>query len=1054
MFRIKKRYTRCLSLSLVLSMLLAACQQPTPTAEPTTAPEATPTSVAIEASPTPELAEDVLYLNLVWHQHQPVYYKDDGGVYTRPWVRVHATKDYYDMASILKDYPNVHVTFNLTPVLIRQLQDFANNGAKDKYWVIAEKPASGLSDEDKHFILERFFDVNAKIVARFPRYQELAGQRKGGDPASIDAAMQSFTEQDMRDLQVLFNLAWFDPEFLAEEPLKSVVEKGHDFEESDKTVLFTKAVEVIQNVIPIHRELQDAGQIEVITTPYAHPILPLIYDTNLATIGNPQAELPERFSTIQDVVAHLERSVEVYAEVFGQVPRGLWPGEGAVAQEIVPFVSRAGYQWMASGEQVLANSLGIGAFTRDADDTVQQADMLYRPYFVEGPADSPVKGEPVLIVFRDLLISDKLGFTYSGVSGEAAAADLMNRLENIRARLKEEGAEGPHLVSIILDGENAWEHYDNDGKEFLNALYQNLAESATIKTVTPSEYLAMFPEQKTLDTLFPGAWFSPNYDTWIGEPEETTAWNYLGEVRQDLSRYDIAKIKTAPSPEALKQALDFMYLAEGSDWFWWYGSDQDSGNDAYFDEGFRALLANVYTSLGEPAPAFVKVPIIPERVVVSETPFRGVFTPQIDGRAGVDEWATAAYYPFVGGAQARSEDVAAGFYYGLDTQNLYLRVDAKSDWASIPGAAVGVYIASPRLQEMSAVSRRSQDAEAPYLLGFGATTLAEVDVGGASGTAYSVDFAGWEVAAALPQAAVSESVLELALPLSALGEVESGDDLRLVTVVSSGERDLQSLPAGGPGQLVLPDISNITYILDVSDPAGDDNGPGTYTYPTDSVFAPGVFDLRTFRVGYDDDDLVFKFTFHGAIPNPWNSPNNLALQTLDVYVDKDPGAGSGARLLLPGRNAALAAGHGWEYAVWAEGWTPQFIAPDPATLEPKQVTGVSFKIIVDPGSSTVTLRVPRSAFGEGDPATWSYAAMVMSQEGFPAAGVWRVRDGQETAAQWKFGGVPAGATNYPRIFDLVDTGDQAAQLGFTPSPADVDSLTADDFAQIALLQAR
>ncbi len=149
----------------------------------------------------------------------------------------------------------------------------------------------------------------------------------------------------------------------------------------------------------------------------------------------------------------------------------------------------------------------------------------------------------------------------------------MQRLENIRNELKEEGASGPHIVSIILDGENAWEYYPNDGKAFLNAMYRMLNESTTIKMVTPSEYLALYPEQQELDYLFPGAWFSANYDTWIGEPEETEAWNYLGRVRDFLAKYNLQHVRQAPSAEALAQAEDYMYLAEGSDWFWWYGAD-------------------------------------------------------------------------------------------------------------------------------------------------------------------------------------------------------------------------------------------------------------------------------------------------------------------------------------------------------------------------------------------------------------------------------------------------------------------------------------------------
>ena len=359
-----KRLNFLLSVLVLLSMLLSACGTKAPT--------------------KPANADDVLFVNIVWHQHQPLYYKDENGVYTRPWVRVHATKDYYDMASMVAKYPNVHVTFNITPVLIRQLEDYAKNGAKDLYWVMAEKPANQLTTEEKRFILQRFYDVNwGKIIARYPRYQELLDLRGGTDAKAIDAALEKFTEQDYRDLQVWFNLAWFDPDFLAEKPLNALVEKGRNFSEEDKKIVFDKARQVIQEVLPLHKKLQDAGQIEVITTPYAHPILPLVIDTNLAKIGNPGAETPQRFSYPQDANAHLERSVQLYEENFGQKPRGLWPGEGSVAQVMVPFVIKSGYQWMATGEPVLAKSLGIDSFLRDPKDTVRQADDLYRPYYVK-----------------------------------------------------------------------------------------------------------------------------------------------------------------------------------------------------------------------------------------------------------------------------------------------------------------------------------------------------------------------------------------------------------------------------------------------------------------------------------------------------------------------------------------------------------------------------------------------------------------------------------------------------------------------------------------------
>jgi len=274
-------------------------------------------------------------------------------------------------------------------------------------------------------------------------------------------------------------------------------------------------------------------------------------------------------------------------------------------------------------------------------------------------------------------------------------------------------------------------------------------------------------------------------------------------------------------------------------------------------------------------------------------------------------------------------------------------------------------------------------------------------------------------------------------------------------VVSEGARDLQILPASGPAQLILPDIGNVETILEVVDPTGDDHGLGSYTYPTDAVFEKGVFDITSFKVGMSDTDMVFTYTLAGEIKNPWNSGNNFSVQTLDVYVDKDPGAGTGARELLPGRNASLAKEDGWDFAVWAEGWTPGVFAPDSSTLEAKAVNGATFKIIVDTATSTITLRVPKSVFGDGDPKTWGYAAIVMSQDGYPSPGVWRVRDLKATAEQWRIGGGSDTATNQTRILDMAWAEASPTQeemlSGFTPSTLDVDTLTADDFALIQLL---
>ena len=1081
-----RNVTRLILLVALLSLIVACREEPpatptpapeavateavTPTEAPTVAPTATtpprPTAEPT-AVPLTEQCVEPIYLALIWHQHQPVYYQDpETGVFAKPWVRLHAAKDYVDMAAILREYPDVRATFNLTPSLIRQL-DALSAGATDLYWQHTIIPAGELTDEQKQFILDRFFDSNRRVISRFPRYQELLELRDG----SVDP-LGDFTTDDFRDLQVLFNLAWTDPAWLAEAPLAALAEQGEGFAEEDKQIVLDEHLRLVNEVIPIHRELQDSGQIEITMTPFAHPILPLLVDNELALRATPDLTLPGvPFRWGQDAVAQVERGVALYTELFGQPPRGMWPSEGSVAQEMISMVSASGLQWMASSEGVLAHTLGMDSFTRDGNEIVVEAEALYSPYLVQGRNSGPVA-----MIFRDNIISDKIAFAYSGLTGTAAADDFIERIYNVCGRLQGqdtaegEQATGPHLVTIIVDGENPWENYDNDGLDFLHALYQRLSDDPHIVTVTPSEFLELTPEPARLRNLWAGSWHNSDFATWIGEEEENRAWELLAETRTYLQTYVTGRNRETVTPEELEAAFVQMYIAEGSDWFWWYGSDRESGDDGAFDQQFRNTLQSVYTALGAEPPLALDIPIIPEAIVAADRAATGLISPIIDGVVTTGEWDAAGQYTAAGGVLTAATPSFNHMAYGFDARNLYLQIGLNPDFTLPAGQSrIELYLGAPAGGAANAFTQTGE------LLGFAGNRLLELKFSGGilgGATAYQATADGWgsvatgtatdgraaldfpeEVSAGV---AVGEGgIIEVAIPLAVLGNADVGASLIMRALfVDNVEGDwtiMERLPAAGPAQVAVPDLGTTIAFLDVTDPSGDDTGPGTYTYPTDAVFQPGNFDIVNFQVGEDDSNVVFRFTMLGPVDNPWEGTNGLSLQTIDIYIDADGGEAGGAAF-LPGRTLAAAEGFAWDFAITVEGWESKVFTP--GNEGPVEIAGpADFQVVTDPGQQKVTIRVPKSILGES-PAEWRYAAMVMSQEGFPSAGVLRVRDVAPSAEQWRIGGAPAGATNATRVLDLVwaEAGQQEAWLSdFTPATAAQGDLGPDDFATVEFM---
>lgn len=565
-----------------------------------------------------------LYLALLWHQHQPIYkdtaHPTPAGSYIQPWVRLHAIRDYYSMAALVAEHPGLHLTINLTPALLWQLEDYLERKATDHSLELTLKPAESLTTGEREQVLSTFFDANwHNQIFPHPRYKELFNQRRQERP---------FTGQDLRDLQMWFNLAWFGQEFrqgavnLVTDEVASVhrfVEQGRDFSQADLEAMVAEQYKIMRAVIPIHRKLQEQGQIEVSATPFYHPILPLLVDTDRATIDRPGSAHPRRFAHPEDAGAQVRLAVESYRRWFGRPPAGMWPAEGSVSQFVVPLFARHGMRWLATDRGVLARSGRWGY-------RAEEPDVLCQPYRAEEDDHA------VSIFFRDTQLSDAIGFHYYGYGDyEQAARDFLQAIKERFAR--QVSGDEDRVLTVVLDGENAWGAYRDDARPFLHALYTLLENGTELETVTFNEYLTGHPArgiaphpvaaQTKVYDLFTGSWIDENgsapgvdLGTWIGEAEENRGWELLGQAREFLDRAGV-------TPETAPAAFEALYMAEGSDWFWWFGDDQDSGNDDEFDDLFRTHLKNIYRSLGQTPPPELDQHIVPHAVLWT-------FTRQVD----------------------------------------------------------------------------------------------------------------------------------------------------------------------------------------------------------------------------------------------------------------------------------------------------------------------------------------------------------------------------------------------------------------------------------------
>ena len=624
-----------------------------------------------------------LHVAFLWHMHQPYYVDPVHGTALMPWVRLHATKGYLDMIWLVDQFPDFHCTFNITPVLLKQIQQFANDEVRDLWHELAVPAPETLTLEQKAGILEHFFKANRDTMVKpFPRYWALL-QKRGLNrtESDLEHVAASFSDEEFRDLQVWFNLTWFG--YAAEQMYPAITKlkrKGRGFSEEDKQTVFEQQRNVLKNLLGYYKALADRGQIEISTTPFFHPIMPLVYNTEFARRCMPGRELPPTFSHPEDVRAHLAMARDFHAQIFGAPPHGIWPSEGSVCPELIPILQELGFEWFATDEENLWRSLAVVHPGKIPDRT-----MLFQGYRAQfGDAAA-------CIAFRERTLSDFIGFTASHNDPHRAVDFVVGQLEQIARSTR--GSDP--LCAVILDGENAWEYFPDGGQAFLRELYQRLSTHREVRTTTFHDYFSAHPPNVILNTLHTGSWINADFDIWIGEPEENRAWKLLGHTHDFLqAKVDHGEV----APEQYQKAMQEIYAAEGSDWFWWYGSDFVTDNDLIFDELFRTHLQNVYRICGVPIPDALKINICRSEVRRETRKPTDLITPTIDGQVtSYYEWAGAGVYEASRNmvAMVHSERSIDAIRFGSDLANLYLRIDFRKGVDLPSKAALRVNFVDP-----------------------------------------------------------------------------------------------------------------------------------------------------------------------------------------------------------------------------------------------------------------------------------------------------------------------------------------------------------------------
>lgn len=595
-----------------------------------------------------------LRVAFLWHNHQPYYEKD--GEFILPWVRLHSIKDYLDIPMLLNEFPSIKQNFNIVPSLMLQINHYISGTTYDIIQRLSKTKADDLTSEEKEQILKLFFLCNEKNMIRpYPRFSELFEKSK------LKNAKLIFTDQDWLDLQVWYNLSWMG-QYNRDLPfIKRLFAKGKNYTETEKIILLDCYVDLMSRINNNFKRLVALGQAEISVTPFYHPILPLLINSEIAKEANPSnPSIEPVFSFPEDAELQIVKAINYYDQIFNAKPRGMWPSEGSISNEAINLFAKSGIQWIASDEQVMFNS-------------EQGTHSNLAKYFPRKYENGDTK---ITIFFRDHSLSDKIGFVYSNWNAHDAARDFVSNLLTIRnsiySHYGEQGLRNA-VVSVILDGENCWEYYPNNGFDFLRTLYSYLSITSEIKTINFSEALNDGSDKflKPLTNIKAGSWIDANFNIWISNPENITAWNYLSRARHLFE-----ELKPNLTNEQIEKIQEEFLIAEGSDWFWWYYPHHQAENKPDFDILFRWHLKNIYKLMGVEIPKELFNEIVPVEQKIQLPKNR--ITPVIDGEIDKSTvWEEAGFVVFNQSFSTmhQSQTAPIKIFFGNDENYLYFRID-------------------------------------------------------------------------------------------------------------------------------------------------------------------------------------------------------------------------------------------------------------------------------------------------------------------------------------------------------------------------------------------